>query len=696
MDEILKILVVDQNVNNADNIIKTVKSCGYAVKGTVVSSAEEFARVKQQFSPHFVIHSANAGKFSVQDLRAHLYKQDHEAHQTPIVALSENPSDQQARLLAEGANIVLPLKDSQQLQLISARLAEEELYIELLETKANSYTELDQRYRQMLDNSHDAVCYIHAGLHVYVNNAYLELFNIADFEQASVLSIHEVIARQDRTALNSVLKEISKNRILGTIALNFHTGKESFQANVEYSPITVEGQVCAQFILRTGSQQQPKKPHQQPGSISAPNIENKLLDRQAIITELQQAVESVHAGQSAATFMQIDIANIKTIQNKFGEGITDRLHAGIAQALKSVCHKEDRLAKISDQSFAILSALNDEPALSALGDALLAAVNNSPIKVKNQPLVPEIYMGAIILDAYLDDASDVLAAAKLMCVYAWENQIQKLYVSAGAPESLTGTLLDQKWAQELRDAIHANRLNLLFQPVVSVAGESEDRYQVYTQLLSKEGGKISVAELLPSIERSGVSVMLDRWVTERALKKLSEHSPKKPGLIFFIKLTAGTLSDGDFIAWLQAQCKQYQINPARLVFGIREENIVSNLKESRDFAGRLRQLSCQIAIDAFGISQEPARILSVIPAQYLKLNFQLMAGFKNTDSDRVSIIKNICEQAKAKNTLTIAPFVDSAEVLSQVWSINSVDFVSGDFFSEPGENLEYDFSSAIA
>ena len=61
MDEILKILVVGQNVNNADNIIKTVKSCGYAVKGTVVSSVEEFARVKQQFSPHFVIHSANAG-----------------------------------------------------------------------------------------------------------------------------------------------------------------------------------------------------------------------------------------------------------------------------------------------------------------------------------------------------------------------------------------------------------------------------------------------------------------------------------------------------------------------------------------------------------------------------------------------------------------------------------------------------------
>ena len=50
-------------------------------------------------------------------------------------------------------------------------------------------------------------------------------------------------------------------------------------------------------------------------------------------------------------------------------------------------------------------------------------------------------------------------------------------------------------------------------------------------------------------------------------------------------------------------------------------------------------------------------------------------------------------QAKNKNTMTIAPFVESAEALSQIWSIN-IDFVSGDFFREPNENLEYDFSSA--
>ena len=690
MDKILKVLVVNPNANHADNIIKTVKSCGFAVRATVISSVAELAQIEQP--PHLVIHSTHEERPSVQDLHAYLCRQNHQA---PIIALTEDLSGQQARLLEEGAHIVLPTQDNRQLQLISARLAEKELYIESLKAQANDYTELDQRYRQVLDSSHDAICYIHAGLHVYANNAYLELFNINGFEQASVLSILELVPREDQAALKSILKDVSENRGRGAIALNFHAGKEPFQANVEYSPILVESEVCAQFVVRAESRQS-QAAQKQPDNISATNIETSLLDRQAITDKLQQAVESVQAGRPASTFIQINLANIDAMQDQFGAMIMDRLHVSVSRALQRVCNKDDILAKISDQSFAILSPLTDKQQLSALGKILREAVNSASVKVTDQSFKLEIYMSAIILDAYLDDASDTLSAAKSACDYACQHEIQELYISVGDSESLTGTLLDQRWARELQDAIRENRLNLLFQPIVGVAGQSEDRYQVYTQLLSKEGGKISVAELLPSIERSGISVMLDRWVAVNALKKLSEHSQKSPDSMFFIKLTAGTLSDTNFIPWLQTQCEKYQISPSRLVFDMREESIVNNLKAARDFAGRLQQLGCQIAIDAFGIGQEPDKILSMISAQYLKLNFQLMSEFKNTDPERVEIIKNISSQAKAKNTMTVAPFVDSAEVLFQIWSINSVDFVSGDFFSKPSEKLEYDFSSAAA
>ena len=501
-----------------------------------------------------------------------------------------------------------------------------------------------------------------------------------------------MVAPDDQDTLKSILKDVSKNHTSGTASLNFKSGDEFFHTDIEYNPVLVEGETCVQFVLHMQTSES-KELQEQLSYISERDHETGFLHRKSLTDKIQAAIEAAQAGQIPSTYIQIDIANIDTIKDQFGISAIDRLSAHIAEALKHVCDADDTLGKITDESFGILTSEDNEEKLIALGKQLRDAIDTDPVTIKDRKISPELYIGATSLDPSIEDVSDALSAAKSACDYAWENEIQELYIFASESRSLTGTLLDQKWTQELQDAIRENRLQLLFQPVVSIVGKSEDRYQIYTQLVSKEGAKISVAELLPSIERSGVSAMLDRWVVTTALKKLAEHTDKSPDSLFFIKLTTGALNDQQFTPWLEKQCISHNVDPFRLIFDMREESIVSHLKDAREFAARLQQLGCQIAIDAFGISQEPEKILSMIPASYLKLSFQLMASLKNGDQERIDEIKHICEQAKSKNTMTIAPFVESAEALSQIWSIN-IDFVSGDFFREPNENLGYDFSSA--
>ncbi len=690
MDQILKILVIDQDANKADNIVRTIKSSGFAVRETIISSKQQFDEIIDlEVSPHIIIQSDNIDELSIADSHTYFSLKSHE---TPIIALCEDLSTHQSSLFHEGANIVLPDNDDEQLKLATSRLAQTEFYIQDLQVQADNYKDLDQRYNKILDTSRDAICYIHEGLHTYANASYLELFDIDGTEDASILSILELVAPDDQASLKSILKDVSKNHTSGSTSLNFKSGDEFFHTDIEYNPVLVEGETCVQFVLHMQTEESIEL-QEQLSYVSERDHETGFLHRKSLIDKIQEAIESAQAGQAPSTYIQIDIANIDTIKDQFGISAIDKLSAHIAEALKQVCSENETLGKITDESFGILTSENNEDQLTSLGNQFREAIESDPVTIKNQKISPEIYIGATTLEPSVEDVSDAMSAAKSARDYAWENEIQTLYIFASEARSLTGTLLDQKWTQELQDAIRENRLQLLFQPVVSIAGSSEDRYQVYTQLVSKEGAKISVAELLPSIERSGVSAMLDRWVVTTALKKLAEHTDKSPESLFFIKLTTGALNDQQFTPWLEKQCKNYNINPFRLVFDMREESIVSHLKDARDFASRLQQLGCQIAIDAFGISQEPEKILSMIPASYLKLSFQLMASLKNGDKDRIEEIKHICEQAKNKNTMTIAPFVESAEALSQIWSIN-IDFVSGDFFSEPSDKLGYDFSSA--
>lgn len=691
MEEVLKILIIDQNANSADRIINTVKSSGFAVRDTVVSSKQQLEEVAPELNrTHMILQSIDVADLAVADTRSLVNNNDHEI---PLIALSSDATIKPAQLLDSGANVVIPSDDLDQLKLVATRIAQSELYIQGLEETAAHYQELDQRYNKILDSSRDAICYIHEGIHTYTNKSYLELFNINDADEASVLSILELVAPDDQDSLKTILKNISKSHESGSTSLHFKTAEDEFQElEVEFNPARVDGEVCAQFVIHNEVGDS-KELQQQLSYLSERDIETGFLHRKSIIDKLQNVIESISSGQPAHTFIQIDLANIDEIQDRFGVTAIDKLSGCLAGALKSACGEEELLAKITDESFGILTSMNQEEDLLEFGKKIRAAVSGKSVDISGTKVEPDCYLGAVILDNAVDDVSDALSAAKSACDYAWENQLQELYLFPHEPRSLTGTLLDQKWTTELQDAIRDQRLRLLFQPVVSITGQIGDRYQVYTQLVSQEGAAISVAEVLPSIERSGVSVMLDRWVVTTALEKLANHSESSPNSLFFIKLTAGSLNDEKFIPWLESQCKKSGVDPFRLVFDMREETIVSHLKEARDFATSLNKLGCQIAIDAFGISQDPDKILSMIPANYLKLSFQLMAGLKDGDKEKIEAIRHICEKAKSKNAMIIAQFVETAQVLSNLWTLN-IDFVSGDFFQKPLDTLEYDFSSA--
>ncbi len=691
MEEVLKILVINDNANSTDRIISTIKSSGFAVRETIVTTKQELEEFSTQTQHvHVILQATSIEEITIADTRSLVNNQGHEV---PLIALASNTDSNPATALENGASIAIPEDDFSQLKQVASRIAHTELYIQNLESISSQYKELDQRYNKILDSSRDAICYIHEGLHTYTNNSYLELFGISESEEASVLSILELVTPEDQESLKSILKEISKEHRTGSTTLQFKTSENDIQSlEVDFNPAHVDGEICAQFIIHTENNDS-KELQQQLSYLSERDIETGFLHRKSIIDKLQNVIESIGSGQPSHTFIQIDLANIDENQDRFGVTAIDKLSGCLASALQSTCGEEELLAKITDESFGILTSLNTEEDLLEFGKKIRAAVAGKSVEIKNTAVELECYLGAVVLDTALADVSDALSAAKSACDYAWENQLQELYIFPHEPQSLTGTLLDQKWTTELQNAIHEKRLRVLFQPVVSITGQIGDRYQVYTQLLSQEGAAISVAEVLPSIERSGVSIMLDRWVVSSALEKLAEHSPKSPNSLFFIKLTAGSLNDEKFVPWLESQCKKADIDPFRLVFDIREETIVSHLKEAREFANSVIELGCQIAIDAFGISQDPEKILSMVPANYLKLSFQLMAGLKDGEKEKIDAIKHICDKAKTKNAMIIAQFIETAQVLSNAWSLN-IDFVSGDFFQKPMEKLDYDFSSA--
>ena len=75
-----------------------------------------------------------------------------------------------------------------------------------------SLRETERRCDSLLDSSRDAIAYVHEGMHVRVNQAYLEAFGFAEFDDILGLPILDLIAGTHADDFKGVLRGLSKGQ----------------------------------------------------------------------------------------------------------------------------------------------------------------------------------------------------------------------------------------------------------------------------------------------------------------------------------------------------------------------------------------------------------------------------------------------------------------------------------------------------
>ena len=72
--------------------------------------------------------------------------------------------------------------------------------------------ETERRCDSLLDSSRDPIAYVHEGMHVRANKAYLEMFGFEEFEEIEGMSILDMIAPDDADDFKALLKQAVQGR----------------------------------------------------------------------------------------------------------------------------------------------------------------------------------------------------------------------------------------------------------------------------------------------------------------------------------------------------------------------------------------------------------------------------------------------------------------------------------------------------
>jgi EAL domain-containing protein (putative c-di-GMP-specific phosphodiesterase class I) len=256
---------------------------------------------------------------------------------------------------------------------------------------------------------------------------------------------------------------------------------------------------------------------------------------------------------------------------------------------------------------------------------------------------------------------------------------------------LTRHEVDARFKEQLTEALKLDKFILHFQPIVSLHGDTDERYEVFVRLSTDGSDELVMPQdFLPAAERIGMAIAIDRWVLYRTIQEFAIRQKTGINTRFFIKLSASSLKDDTLIDWLSYQIKEKKIPPYTLNFEIKETVAVTNLKSAKSLSHKLKSLQCGFVLDDFGTGTNPFQLLEHIHADYVRMESSFMDNLGDNPQNQESI-KNLAEQAAELGKLTIAQHVPDATSLSLLWGMG-VNFIQGYFLQEPLPTMEYDFT----
>ena len=243
--------------------------------------------------------------------------------------------------------------------------------------------------------------------------------------------------------------------------------------------------------------------------------------------------------------------------------------------------------------------------------------------------------------------------------------------------------------EQVREIVAHERLWLVFQPIASMRGDTNERYEVLLRLRGNDGQELVPGSVFGVVYNHELGQALDRWVIEHVLDMLRQRQRKTT---VFIKILPVTLQDRTLSGWLREQLEQTGVEAQNLVFEVAESTAERSLRDMFGFLGGIKMLGCGFCLDRFGRGADSLSLLKNLGADYVKLDMYFVNGLAK-DPKKQAQIKELTKNLETMGAATIVGGVEDVKAMPILWSLG-VDLIQGFFLQHPYREMSYDFSGA--
>lgn len=691
-DKTINLIILDSSFDTEEKVVSTLRSHGFAARSNRVEDDEDLIDAIKERTPDIVLYTNSMELISLAQTRKVLDQQTNNAP-VPLIAVDhEEGSSVAVDVMRNGAADLSSYSNIDHLNMVIKRE-----FAAFQNWKNNSrllsaFEESEKRCESLLDSSRDAIAYVHEGMHVYSNDSYLELFGLKASEDLEGMPILDMVAKHHRETFKANLRNFMQgvnNEGHDSLRMIKSDGTE-FDGKIEFSPASIDGEPCVQIVLRQQAADS-EELERQLKLMSQKDQLTGLFNRQYSLEKLEEMITYCSKNETHAALLTLQIDNFENVKSSLGVFGADKFLTLAAKTLDKATGKDDLLARYLYSSFTIIVKDKDEQQVIEYAKQLQKTISELEAEIENNAINTTCSIGITLIDKDSPDCNEILARAEKATGEASEQGTNQLKLYVPEAGELTRDEVDTKFRAQLTDALKNDNFLLHFQPIVSLHGDIDERYEVFIRMVDPDTNELIMPhDFLPAAERIGMAIAIDRWVLYKTITVLTQRRKAGYRTRLFLKLSAASLTDETLIDWLNFQIKEKKLPDNSLVFEVKENIAVTNLKHTKELSEKLHKIKCGFVLDDFGTGTNPFQLLDHIHVDYVRMERSFMENLAENPQHQ-EIIQNIAERAAELGKFSIAQFVPDAGSLSILWGMG-VNFIQGHFLQEPSAELNYDFT----
>jgi diguanylate cyclase (GGDEF)-like protein/PAS domain S-box-containing protein len=379
-----------------------------------------------------------------------------------------------------------------------------------------------------------------------------------------------------------------------------------------------------------------------------------LPNRRLLEDRLTQALAQSDRNRKHTAVMFVDLDRFKAINDSLGHAAGDELLKEMARRLVAQLRVGDTVCRIGGDEFVVVL-----PELKRASDAVHVAQKIieqlvAPLRLGSEEVAITSSVGISVFPEDGRDAETLIRNADAAMYHAKEmGRANYQFFTEQTNQAASRRLALES---DLRRALDAGELRVLFQPIVEAASGALAGHEALVRWQHATKGLVPPAEFIQLAEDTGLILRVGDWVLNEACRWAARAGPQAGQVT--VNLSARQLNDPRLAERVAQALEASGLAAKRLVLDVPEAVAMQQSDATLGVLRKLREIGVSTAIDDFGAAQSSLAQLRRFRLDTLKIDRSLVAGVPG-DAERSAVVAASIALAKALGIAVLAKGVET-------------------------------------